>query len=67
MKLESRLPLPCSGCVGQATFTTEGDHPTFSHTMPCCERFNKVNTIAELIEYMHECAAKRDQKARGPS
>jgi hypothetical protein len=30
--------------------------------MPLCERFNRVNSIAELTEYMRECFKKRDQK-----
>lgn len=58
--VKNSITLPCSGCGGKATFTSEGERPTFFHTMPYCERFNGVNTIAELTTYMRECFKKRD-------
>jgi hypothetical protein len=61
--INNSVTLPCSGCDGNATFTPEGERPTFFHTMPMCDRFNRVNSIAELTEYMRECFKKRDQKA----
>lgn len=62
MKVKNSTTLPCSGCAGSATFTPDGERPTFFHTMPLCDRFNKVNTVVELTEYMRECFKKRDQK-----
>jgi hypothetical protein len=62
MKINHSVTLPCSGCGGNATFTPEGAQPTFFHTIPICDRFNRVNSIAELTEYMRECFKKRDQK-----
>ena len=58
LKVRDAITLPCSGCGGQATFTPHGERPTFFHTMPFCERFDRVKTIAELTEYMHECQRK---------
>lgn len=60
LKVRDAFTLPCSGCSGSATFTPHGEHPTFVHTMPFCERFDRVKTIAELAEYMHECKRKQD-------
>jgi hypothetical protein len=62
IKIKKSITLSCSGCEGQATFTPEGAHPTLFHTLPVCEHFNRVVSTDGLIEYMHECGRKRDQK-----
>lgn len=57
-KVSESLTLPCCGCDGTATFTPEGEHPTFFHSMPFCERFNSTNTADQLSIYMRECGDK---------
>lgn len=41
------VPFPCCACDGTVIFTDQGEHPTFFHTMPYCERFNATNTTED--------------------
>jgi hypothetical protein len=57
-KITEQVTLPCAGCSGRATFTPEGERPTFFHTVPYCERFDRVHSIDDLFAYMRDCFAK---------
>lgn len=59
LKIKNSITFTCSGCDGKATFTPDGERPTFMHTFPFCERFNEVCTVEELTAYMRECAEKQ--------
>jgi len=46
--------LKCCGCSGDVAFT--GASPvTFWHALPFCTRFERVNTVADVAAYVHDC------------
>lgn len=56
--VENSVTLPCCGCSGKVTFEvpkSPQDHPTFFHTMPPCERFDRTNTADGVVRYLRDC------------
>ena len=64
MKIKNAVTLPCAACDGKATFTAEGERPTFFHTIPYCRRFDETNDVDSLLRYWKDCVAKDEAQKR---
>ena len=59
MTLPDKITVRCCGCKGDVTFQRPTDdledHPTLYHTIPYCKRFEDVNTLDDLADYVRDC------------
>lgn len=62
--VEEAVTLRCCACSGKVTFEAPkadaASRPTFFHTMPYCERFDRTNTTEELLQYIRDCATTKN-------
>lgn len=52
------VDFPCPGCGLTVTASSETDPPVLLHPMPMCERFIRVETIDDGVDYMREARQK---------